>query len=99
MENALAVSGPHARRETYLPLLQTVTHISPCFAYRGLRPGESERDYGVRVANELEAAILAAGSLITAALGWAAAARAQTRVPIKGKDIGGVVTSAHGPEA
>jgi adenosylmethionine-8-amino-7-oxononanoate aminotransferase len=58
---ALAVSGHHARRDTYLPLLQAVTHISPCFAYRGMRPGETEREYGARVANELEAAILAAG--------------------------------------
>jgi len=44
------------------------------------------------------AAILAAGMLITGALGWPAAARAQTKVPIKGNDIGGVVTSANGPE-
>jgi adenosylmethionine-8-amino-7-oxononanoate aminotransferase len=59
---ALAVSGHHARRETYLPLLQAVTHISPCFAYRGMRTGETERDYGTRVANELESAILALGT-------------------------------------
>jgi len=59
---ALAVSGHHARRETYLPLLQAVTHISPCFAYRGMRTGESERDYGTRVANELEGAIQALGT-------------------------------------
>src|SRR5580658_8928250 len=38
---ALSVSGHHARRETYLPLLHNVTHISPCFAYRGKRVGES----------------------------------------------------------
>jgi adenosylmethionine-8-amino-7-oxononanoate aminotransferase len=64
---ALSVSGHHARRETYLPLLKEVTHISPCFAYRGRRPGESEREYGTRVAQELEAAILAAGPQSVAA--------------------------------
>jgi adenosylmethionine-8-amino-7-oxononanoate aminotransferase len=58
---ALAVSGHHARRETYLPLLQDVTHVSPCFAYRGKQRSETDGDYGARVANELEAAILRVG--------------------------------------
>jgi adenosylmethionine-8-amino-7-oxononanoate aminotransferase len=58
---ALSVSGHHGRRRTYLPLLHDVTHISPCFSYRGQQPGESEESYGLRVANELEAAILRAG--------------------------------------
>jgi adenosylmethionine-8-amino-7-oxononanoate aminotransferase len=58
---ALSVSGHHARRETYLPLLGDVTHISACFAYRGKQAGETDSDYGTRVANELEAAILHAG--------------------------------------
>jgi adenosylmethionine-8-amino-7-oxononanoate aminotransferase len=56
---ALSVSGHDARRATYLPLLQDVTHISPCFAYRGKQPGETDADYGARVAGELEAAIYA----------------------------------------
>ncbi|MEP6289872.1 MAG: aminotransferase class III-fold pyridoxal phosphate-dependent enzyme, partial [Marinomonas sp.] len=32
-------------------------HIAPCYAYRGKRDDESELDYGLRVANELEAEI------------------------------------------
>jgi hypothetical protein len=44
------------------------------------------------------AAIFTAGILITGASGWPGA-HAQTTVPIKGDDIGGVVTSANGPEA
>ena len=58
---ALSVSGHRARRETYLPLLTDVSHISACFAYRGKREGETDQSYGARVADELEAAILRAG--------------------------------------
>lgn len=58
---ALSVSGHAARRKTYLPLLQEVTHISACFAYRGKQPGESDSDYGNRVADELQDAILRIG--------------------------------------
>jgi len=59
---ALSVGGHHARRRTYLPLLlQNVTHISPCFAYRHKQAGESDESYGLRVANELEEAILRLG--------------------------------------
>src|ERR1700722_3532729 len=56
---ALSVSGHDARRATYVPLLKEVTHISPCFAYRGRQPGETDADYGERVAGELETAIQA----------------------------------------
>jgi len=58
---ALSVSGHVARRETYLPLLQEVTRISACFAYRGKQPGETDGDYGDRVAEELQIAILREG--------------------------------------
>ncbi len=64
---ALSVSGHHARRETYLPLLGDVSHISACFPYRGKQDGETDESYGARVANELEAAILRAGSATVAA--------------------------------
>jgi adenosylmethionine-8-amino-7-oxononanoate aminotransferase len=64
---ALAVSGHTARRATYLPMLQKVTQISPCFAYRGRRTNETEASYGERVANELEAAILQEGAETIAA--------------------------------
>ena len=59
---ALAVGGNAARREPFAPLLADVTHIAPCFAYRGQAMGESEEDYGLRVADELETAILEAGA-------------------------------------
>ena len=64
---ALSVSGHHARRETYLPLLGNVSHISACFPYRGKQDGETDESYGARVANELEAAILRAGAATVAA--------------------------------
>ena len=64
---ALSVSGHHARRETYLPLLGEVSHISACFAYRGKQDGETDESYGARVADELEAAILRAGPATVAA--------------------------------
>jgi adenosylmethionine-8-amino-7-oxononanoate aminotransferase len=64
---ALSVSGHHARRETYLPLLGDVSHISACFPYRGKQDGETDEGYGARVANELEAAILSAGPATVAA--------------------------------
>ncbi len=38
-----------------------MARISPCYAYRGRNPGESEVAYGLRVADELESAILALG--------------------------------------
>jgi adenosylmethionine-8-amino-7-oxononanoate aminotransferase len=64
---ALSVSGHHARRETYLPLLGEVSHISACFPYRGKQDGETDESYGARVANELETAILRTGPATVAA--------------------------------
>jgi adenosylmethionine-8-amino-7-oxononanoate aminotransferase len=58
---ALAVGGHMQRRAMYAPMLMPVTHIAPCFAYRHQRDGESSAEYGRRAADELEAAILAAG--------------------------------------
>ncbi len=58
---ALAVGGNVWRREPYKNLLMDVRHIAPCYAYREQLDNESEEDYGLRVANELEAEILAAG--------------------------------------
>jgi len=51
---ALAVGGNPARRRQFEPLLIDATHVSPCYAYRGLQPGESEAAYGERLAQELE---------------------------------------------
>ncbi len=51
---ALAVGGNPARRRQFEPLLIDATHVSPCYAYRGLQPEESEDAYGERLARELE---------------------------------------------
>ncbi|MDC1287323.1 aspartate aminotransferase family protein, partial [Gammaproteobacteria bacterium] len=59
---ALAAGGNMWRREPFAPLMIDTTHISPCYAYRGQQDGESEFDYGQRVANELETEILRLGA-------------------------------------
>lgn len=51
---ALAVGGNLARRRQFEPLLIDARHVSPCFAYRGMRAEESEAAYGERLAHELE---------------------------------------------
>lgn len=58
---ALGVGGNMARRAVFEPLLTPATHIAPCYAYRDQQSGESAEDYGLRVADELEAAILQLG--------------------------------------
>jgi adenosylmethionine-8-amino-7-oxononanoate aminotransferase len=58
---ALAVGGNPARRRLYGPLLLDVDLIAPCYPYREQRDGEADAEYGRRVADELEAAILRAG--------------------------------------
>jgi adenosylmethionine-8-amino-7-oxononanoate aminotransferase len=83
---ALSVSGHHARRETYIPLLPEVTHISACFGYRGKQFDKTDSDYGIRVANELEAAIRRAGPETVAAF---------IAEPVVGATIG-AVTAAPG---
>ena len=59
---ALATGGNEWRRRQFAPLLIATTHIAPCYAYRGQHTGESEFEYGQRVANELESEILRLGS-------------------------------------
>lgn len=54
---ALALGGDANRRAPYDPLLMPVTHIAPCYEYRGRRADESAEQYGLRVADELETAI------------------------------------------
>lgn len=58
---ALAAGGNEWRRKPFAPLMIDTSHIGPCFAYRDQREGESEYDYGQRVANELETQILKIG--------------------------------------
>jgi adenosylmethionine-8-amino-7-oxononanoate aminotransferase len=64
---ALSVGGNRARRELFAPLLLDVAHVSPCFAYRFQRDHESEAEYGLRVADELEAEIQRLGGDTVAA--------------------------------
>ena len=59
---ALAVGGNAARREVYGPLLMPVEHIAPCYAYRDQAAAESEEAYGLRIADELDAAIRRLGA-------------------------------------
>ncbi|MCC5968563.1 MAG: aspartate aminotransferase family protein [Pararhodobacter sp.] len=54
---ALAAGGNQWRRAQFAPLLAEVSHIAPCFEYRDRTEGESQWEYGQRVANELEAEI------------------------------------------
>ncbi|NKB60018.1 MAG: aspartate aminotransferase family protein [Alphaproteobacteria bacterium] len=59
---ALAAGGNMWRREMFEPLLIDTHHIAPCFSYREQRDDESEAEYGLRTANELEAKILELGA-------------------------------------
>lgn len=59
---ALSISGNLGRRTTYAPMLFDVHFIEPCYAYRLQQPNETDEDYGVRAANELEEAILTLGA-------------------------------------
>lgn len=58
---ALAVGGNASRRKQFEPLLIDVSHVAPCFAYRGKQPTESDEAYAVRLAAELEAEIVRLG--------------------------------------
>jgi adenosylmethionine-8-amino-7-oxononanoate aminotransferase len=58
---ALSVGGNAWRREPFAPLLAPVRHVSPCYAYRDRAAGESDAQYGERLAAELDAAIVEAG--------------------------------------
>ncbi|MCE8014555.1 aspartate aminotransferase family protein [Halomonas sp. MCCC 1A17488] len=59
---ALATGGNAWRRQQFEPLLIDVSHVSPCYAYRGLQEGESPEAYATRLADELEAEILRLGA-------------------------------------
>ena len=58
---ALATGGNAWRRKQFEPLLVDVTHVSPCYAYRGKQPGETDEAYGRRLVAELEAEIARLG--------------------------------------
>jgi adenosylmethionine-8-amino-7-oxononanoate aminotransferase len=58
---ALAVGGNLWRRRQFAPLLIETHHVAPCFEYRDRRPDETPRQYGARLAAELEAKIAELG--------------------------------------
>ncbi|MEH6443210.1 MAG: aspartate aminotransferase family protein [Oceanospirillaceae bacterium] len=59
---ALGVGGNVWRREPFDPLMTGANHISACYAYRGQQDGETEFDYGQRVAFELETKLIELGA-------------------------------------
>jgi len=59
---ALAIGGNQWRREPFAPILIPVTHVSPCYPYREQRAAETPGQYGLRLAHELEDAILVQGA-------------------------------------
>ena len=58
---ALAAGGNLLRRAPFAPLLIETSHIAPCYAYRERHEGESEEEYGLRAADELEREIIRLG--------------------------------------
>ena len=59
---ALSVSGNLWRRKPFESMLIDVEHISPCYPYRDKLETESDNDYGLRLAAELEAKIVELGA-------------------------------------
>ncbi|MDH3690014.1 MAG: aspartate aminotransferase family protein [Gammaproteobacteria bacterium] len=51
---ALAVGGNQWRRQQFEPLLIETHHISACYSYRDQQKTESDEQYGLRVADELQ---------------------------------------------
>ncbi len=64
---ALAAGGNRWRREPFAPLLANFQHVSACYSYREKGSTETEAQYGLRVANELEQEILRLGPATVAA--------------------------------
>ena len=54
---ALATGENALRRKPFEPMLMAVSHIAPCYAYRHRREDETDEEYGVRAADELDAEI------------------------------------------
>lgn len=59
---ALATGGNAWRREQFKPLLPETHHVSPCYAYRDMQPGEAPEAYSEGLAAELEAKIVELGA-------------------------------------
>ncbi len=58
---ALAAGGNLWRRRQFEPLLVEVSHVSPCYTYRGKLQGEGDAAYGQRLVRELEQEVLRLG--------------------------------------
>ncbi|MCK8483672.1 aspartate aminotransferase family protein [Aliiroseovarius sp. S2029] len=58
---ALGTGGNAWRRAPFDPVMVSASHISPCYEYRLRHEGESQEDYALRAANELEAELLRQG--------------------------------------
>ena len=58
---ALAIGGNAWRRAQFSPLLMDVSHVSPCYAYRGQEAGETGDQYVERLLEEAEAEIARLG--------------------------------------
>jgi adenosylmethionine-8-amino-7-oxononanoate aminotransferase len=59
---ALSLGGNQWRREPFAPILIPATHVSPGYPYREQGPEETPEQYGLRLARELDAAIVGLGS-------------------------------------
>ncbi|WP_105010024.1 aspartate aminotransferase family protein [Rhizobium leguminosarum] len=59
---ALATGGNAWRRAQFKPILPETHHVSPCYAYRDMQPGETPEAYAERLATELEAKIVELGT-------------------------------------
>lgn len=59
---ALATGGNAWRRAQFKPILPETHHVSPCYAYRDLQPGETPDIYAERLATELEDKIIELGA-------------------------------------
>ena len=51
---ALATGGNEWRRAQFAPILMDVSHVSPCYAYRGKKDTETEQEYVNRLITELD---------------------------------------------
>lgn len=59
---ALAVGGHEYRRAKFEPLLmRNVSRVSPCYAFRGKKHGETDEGYVARLAKELDDEFQAVG--------------------------------------
>ncbi|KAJ5586604.1 hypothetical protein N7450_006391 [Penicillium hetheringtonii] len=60
---ALSLGGHVLRREPFEDIMaKNTSHVSPCYAYRGKKDGESDADYVARLSAELDAEFERVGS-------------------------------------